>query len=194
MNKTRRWIYPVCVTALVLIVHTAGHSQVDQIENNRLSQSRPAPVPTRPASDPAKRLELANPNISLALPTVMPLGSEKLAHYKTGSGWHYAIGTVDVMLPRNGACLVTCNLDVQSHVQTGFLTFRTARLDTSDGTSESDDGWAMDVPVPASQTSASTTFAWNMTGGRTYRFGCRTLADRGFLDIDVYPNVSWICR
>ncbi|HWS25810.1 MAG TPA: hypothetical protein VN259_04470 [Xanthomonadales bacterium] len=83
---------------------------------------------------------------------------------------------------------------MQSHVQTGYLTFRTARRNVSEDTSESDNGWAMDVPVPASQAYASATYVWTMAGGQTYRFGCHTLADRGFLEIEVYPNVSWICR
>jgi len=140
--------------------------------------------------DPVKQASLKN---ALALPPAIQLGSEKLASFTTLSGWQYAIGTVDVVLPRDGVCLVTCNLDIQSHVQTGYLTFRTARHNVTDGASESDDGWAMDVPVPISQGSASASWTWNMTGGKIYRFGCRTLADRGFLGMPVYPSISWIC-
>ncbi len=128
------------------------------------------------------------------LPAAMPMGSEKLASLAASSDWQYAIGGVDVGLPHDGACLVTCNVDVQSNVPTGYLGFRTARRNVADGTSESDDGWMMDVPVPTSSGSASATYTWNMTGGLTYRFGCTMRGDRGFIGITVYPNVSWVCR
>ncbi|MHB8773032.1 MAG: hypothetical protein ACYC7J_18720 [Syntrophales bacterium] len=130
----------------------------------------------------------------LDLPAAMPMGSEKLASLSAVSDWQYAIGSVDVALPFDGACLVTCNLDAQSNVSTGYLGFRTARRNVTAGTNESDDGWMMDVNVPTSSGSASATYTWNMTGGQTYRFGCCMRADRGFVGIPVYPNVSWICR
>ena len=130
----------------------------------------------------------------LDIPAAMPMGSEKLSSFTTVADWQYAIGTVDVALPYNGACLVTCNIDVQSHALGGYLTFRTARRNVNDGTNESDDGWAMDVPVPISQGSASASYTWIMTGGQTYRFGCRILPDRDFVGIPVYPSISWICR
>jgi hypothetical protein len=144
----------------------------------------------RKSFDPAKPSLL---KATLALPPKIQLGSEKLDSFTTVSGWQYLIGKRDSVLPHNGTCLVTCNLDVQSHVQTGYLTFRTARRNVTDGKDENDDGYAMDVPVPISQGSSSASWTWNMTGDKTYRFGCRILADRGFLGIPVYPNVSWIC-
>jgi hypothetical protein len=135
--------------------------------------------------------ELSKANI--ALPPKIQMGSEKIDSFTTVPDWQYLMGKVDIVLPRNGNCQVTCNLDVQSHVETGYLTFRTARRNVTDGNDESDDGWGMDVPVPISQGSSSATWTWNMTGGKTYRFGCRILADRGFMGLPVYPNVSWIC-
>jgi hypothetical protein len=126
-------------------------------------------------------------------PPAIQLGSEKIPTVNTVPGWQYAMGGTDIVLPRDANCLVTCNLDVQSHVLTGYLTFRTARRNVTEGTDQSDDGWAMDVPVPISQGSASATYSWPMKGGQVYRFGCRMLPDRGFLGIPVYPNVSWVC-
>lgn len=179
MNKTNVKIrLAVGTLLLALIAEPAAYAQVNQRDNSQITQSRPMPTTKR-------NVEQVSPNLARVMPSVMPLGSEKIASFKTGPGWQYTIGKVDVLLPRGGSCLVTCSIDVQSHVQTGYLTFRTARRDVAEGANESDDGWAMDIPVPASQTSASTTFAWDMEAGQTYRFGCRTLADRGFLDIDV---------
>ncbi|MBN1664869.1 MAG: hypothetical protein JW943_14810 [Deltaproteobacteria bacterium] len=168
---------------------TIKSSPIDA-KNFDLAKSKSSPSDAK-NFDIAKSAALKN---SPPLPAAKWMGTEKVASFTTSSGWQYTMGSVDVVLPQNGACLVTCNLDVQSHVQTGYLTFRTARHNVADGTSESDDGWAMDVPVPISQGSASASWTWNMTGGQVYRFGCRTLADRGFLGIPVYPNVSWSCR
>jgi len=188
MNERWGWIgRTLWSLLLVLLAHAVVCAQVKQSDKNQPVVAQRVPPATRTV-DPVKT------PIDLSLPAAMPLGSEKVASFKTAPGWQYVIGTVDVVLPRNGACLVTCGLDVQAHVQTGYLTFRTARRQTGTGTNESDDGWAMDVPVPISQGSATATYTWNMQGGQVYRFGCRTLADRGFLGIDVYPNVSWVCR
>lgn len=186
MTKARAWTCGVLGGLLLAAAHGAAYAQINQVERNQPGAVKRPPAATR-------NVQAVRPQLGAALPAIQ-LGSEKIASFKTAPGWQYTFGTADVMLLHNGVCLVTCSLDVQSHVLTGYLTFRTARRHVGSGTSESDDGWAMDVPVPISQGSASATYSWDVAGGQAYQFGCRSLADRGFLGIDVYPSVSWICR
>jgi len=133
----------------------------------------------------------------LDLPAAMPMGSEKLSpFFATESGTQYAIGTVDVVLPHHGNCLVTCNLDYEAAAlhSTGWLGVHTARRDVAAATNDPDAGWYMDVPVPSTYGSVSSTYTWNMTGSTTYRFGCFISAIGGFIRENVYANVSWVCR
>jgi hypothetical protein len=132
----------------------------------------------------------------LDLPTAMPMGSEWLNSFAAVSGDQYAMGTVDVVLPHNGTCLVTCNLEVEANAlnSTGDLFFSTARRDVAAATDAWDDGWGMCLPVPSSWGSANATYTWSMTGGMTYRFGCWLNAQGDFIGETLYANVSWVCR
>lgn len=191
MDTSRRWT--LCTLGCLLLLlfgQTAAYSQDAEARNGQSGGSKP-PSATGRITGQAGAVSLQK---IPALPPAIQLGSDKVASVKTVAGWQYAIGTTDVVLPRDGACLVTCNLDVQSHVMKGSLVFRTARRNVTEGTNEGDDAWAMDVPVPIAQGSSSTTYAWAMKGGQVYRFGCRMLPDGSFVGIPVYPNVSWICR
>ena len=127
MNQRRGWIArTLWGLLLVLLADTVVWAQVNQIEKQQSVMPQRVPPAARP-------VEAVKPRADLGLPAALPLGSEKVASFKTVPGWQYVIGTVDVVLPRNGACLVTCSLDVQSHVLTGYLTFRTARRVHSSG-------------------------------------------------------------
>lgn len=192
IKEHEKELSPACRASVGMAKEKPKNAQaVSNAQDNQIQHNQPARESAiRKSVNPANRNSLKN---NLALPPKIQLGSEKIDSFTTVSGWQYLIGKVDSVFLQNGTCLVTCSLDVQSHVQTGYLTFRTARRNVTDGEDESDDGWAMDVPVPISQGSASASWTWNVTGGKTYRFGCRILADRGFLGIPVYPNVSWIC-
>jgi hypothetical protein len=132
----------------------------------------------------------------LDLPAAMPMGSQRLPAFSSVSGDQYAFGTVDIVLPHNGSCLVTCNIDFGIALlnDSGFLVISSARRDVAAAKNEVDDGWGMDVPVPSVWGSASKTYTWDMTGGRTYRFGCHLHADGDFTGKPVFANVSWICR
>lgn len=131
----------------------------------------------------------------LDLPAAMPMGSEFLPP-STVSGEQCIIGTEDVVLPHDGSCLVTCNLGVQDGTlnSTGFLVMSTARRDVAAATNAFDSGNGIDFTVPSIRSSASDTYTWRMTGGRTYRFGCWVNAQGDFEGASVIPNVSWICR
>jgi hypothetical protein len=132
----------------------------------------------------------------LDLPTAMPMGSEKLPGLIIDTGTQTAIGTADVVLPHNGSCLVTCNINVEANAlnSTGYLSIRTARRDVAGVTINWDDGWEMDIPLPSRYGSASTTYTWSMRAGMTYRFGCFINAAVDFIGETVGANVSWICR
>jgi len=132
----------------------------------------------------------------LDLPTAMPMGSDQFSSFAAVSDHQYKISTVDVVLPHNGSCLVTCNLDIEADAtnSTGYLFLATARRDVVAATNADDSGWGMDVPVPSKWGSASTTYTWSMTGGKTYRFGCYLDATGDFIGETLYANVSWVCR
>jgi len=132
----------------------------------------------------------------LDLPAAMPMGSEMLSEFAAVSGVQYAIGVNNVVLPHNGSCLVTCNLNFQAGAvqSTGYLYLATARRDVADGMNDTDVGEGMDVPFPAQFGSGSSTYTWSMTAGRTYRFGCWVQAAGDFIGETVHANVSWFCR
>lgn len=132
----------------------------------------------------------------LDLPAAMPMGSEQLIAFTPALGEQYAIGTVDVVLPHDGSCLVTCNLDLWATApgNAGFLALKTARRDVATAANLSDAGYRMDVPAPATNGSVSSTYTWTMTGGTPYRFGCHVEAVSGPISVTASPNVSWICR
>jgi hypothetical protein len=132
----------------------------------------------------------------LDLPAAMPVGSDQIDSFNVVYGGQFAMGAVDVVLPHNGSCLVTCNLDVPASTlnSTGAVILMTARRDVTAATNNYGSGWGMDIPVPSKYSSASVTQAWNMTGGKSYRFGCYVSASGDFTGETVYPNVSWVCR
>jgi hypothetical protein len=133
----------------------------------------------------------------LVLPEAIPMGSEKLPAFVTAAGGYQSpIATTDITLPHNGTCLVTCNLNIEAPTtnSSGSLIFNTARRDVAVETTEYDYGWAMNFPIPSQWGSASTTYTWIMTAGKTYRFGCWVGAIGDFRWETVQSNVSWICR
>jgi len=190
MDQPRQWTScTLGCLLLLLFAQTAAYSQDAEARNGQSGSRPPSAVVRNPGQAGAVSVQKIP-----ALPPAIQIGSEKVASLTTVDGWQNAIGAVSVVLPRDGACLVICNLDVQSHVMKGTLIFRTARHNVAEGTNETDDTWAMDVPVPIAQGSASTSYAWTMKGGQVYRFGCRMRPTGQFIGIPVYPNVSWICR
>ena len=200
VSKKHSSFLPFIITILCLMILQSCAAEQTVKDNSVYSQDKQfvGDAAIGKKLNPAANRDLVKINRNLvktniALPPKIQIGSEKIDSFTTVPDWQYLIGELDVVLPDKGTCLVTCNLDVQSHVQTGYLTFRTARRNVTDGQDESDDGWAMDVPVPISQGSSSASWAWDMSGGKTYRFGCSILADRGFLGLPVYPNISWVC-
>ncbi|MCX5825698.1 MAG: hypothetical protein NTY86_19980 [Deltaproteobacteria bacterium] len=132
----------------------------------------------------------------LDLPAAIPMGSESFDEFAIASGDQFAIGSVDVVLPHNGSCLVTCNVDVEagSVISTGWVLLYTARRDVAAATNDWDDGMGMDVPMPSRYGSASATYTWSMTGGKTYRFGCDLSNSGDFIGKSAWANVSWVCR
>ncbi len=132
----------------------------------------------------------------LDLPMAMPMGSESLASFDAIDGNQFAIGTRNIVLPHNGSCLVTCNINVEATAlnSTGGLGIKTARYDPVTAASAADSSWVMNVPLPSRYGSASTTFTWSMTGGQAYRFGCMVGAAGDFVGENLHANVSWICR
>ena len=79
-------------------------------------------------------------------------------------------------------------------ISTGWMFIRTARHDVAAATNAADGGWGMDVPVPSKYSSASATFTWSVTGGKTYRFGCAVAASGDTVGKQVWTDVSWVCR
>jgi len=127
------------------------------------------------------------------LAAATPIGSSQLPATVLAAS-QFILSPTDVLLPRGGACLVTCEVDVESAVTTGPLFFRTAQRNMSTATNAADPSWGNDGTFPSTSTSGGKTHVWNMAAGITYRFGCFMGVGGDFIGKTVYSTVAWICR
>jgi hypothetical protein len=130
------------------------------------------------------------------LAAAMPAGSENPAPFMATTTETYSYATAHVMLPKGGACLVTCQLTLVT--SPGALTmgqgfFATTQENVENGLRSTNPGGG-ELTVPATRTSGTVAYVWPMTHSTRYRFGCYLYATENFLGKMYTPVVSWICR
>lgn len=128
------------------------------------------------------------------LVAAMPIGVTQLGPTPLAVGQQFIMSATDVVLPRGGSCLVTCQADVQQAAASGPLFVKTAQRDVVAATDTFDPFWGNDGTFPSARTSTGKSHVWSMTAGTTYNFGCWLNVGGDYVGKFLFSTVTWICR